>query len=403
MKNDPADPATRVLADYAFDLPDRLIARHPPSQRGDSRLLVVPPAANVRVPTNPAGDRGPTAGTLTDSPRAPAASPDFEDRQFAELPGLLEPGDLLIVNNTRVSHRRLELRRSTGARIEALFLGPLASDDPPDAWACLIRGLAKLKDGERLEAPGGVEFAFVRVPTIEAQRPAGGNGILQPLRPGTDMPAWANAAAAEAYFAIHGQVPIPPYLGRSADDSDTRRYQTVYADRPGSVAAPTAGLHFTQSIIEEIRAREIEIVSVELEIGYGTFAPLAQENFDSGRLHREMYHINQATAERLNRPGRRIAVGTTALRALEANHRDHDGTFTAGRFNTDIFLRPPDHIGAVDGLITNFHLPESSLLMLVACLTGRERILAVYRRAVQQEYRFFSYGDAMLLWNDRRA
>ena len=391
MKNDPADPVTRVLADYGFDLPDRLIARHPPAERGDSRLLVVPA-------TGPAGFPGGFVGTPTN------ATPEFLDRRFADLPGLLEPGDLLVVNNTRVSHRRLELRRSTGARIEALFLRPLTNDGPPEAWACLIRGLAKLKDGERLQAPGGLEFAFVRVPTIEAGE-AGGNGVLRPVLPGSDEPAWQDATEAEAYFADHGQVPIPPYLGRVAGEDDRRRYQTIYADRPGSVAAPTAGLHFTQSIIEEIRARDIEIVSVELEIGYGTFAPLSAENFTSGRLHQETYQISTETADRLNRPGRRIAVGTTALRALEANireqHPGNDGPFTAGRYSTGIFLHPPDHIHSVDGLITNFHLPESSLLMLVACFTGRERVLAAYRHAVRGEYRFFSYGDAMLLWNDR--
>ncbi len=406
MKNDPPPEPQDPAADYQFALPDRLIAAYPPTERGDSRLLVVQP--------------GPEPGR-----------PLLQDRMFRDLPSLLRSGDLLITNDTRVSQRRVRLRRATGASIEALFLNPVA-DAASGGWMCLVRGLKKLRPGEVL-LPAGPDqtdetAAGARAGDLNHRRGAvgtpapnpdsdtafefvqalpDGKAILRPVHAGHSDPKnsppnpWERAEDAEDFFQTRGEVPIPPYLGRAAEELDQERYQTVYARKAGSVAAPTAGLHFTRTIIEEIEKKGVDFTSLELEIGYGTFAPLTPEQFQTGRLHTERYSLPPELAERLNADpgghGRRLAVGTTTLRALEANHRAF-GQFQAGAgFEADLFLRPPDQITTVDALITNFHLPGSSLVMLVACLLDRADLMAAYRHAIENEYRFFSYGDAMLV------
>lgn len=420
MKTTPDAPSEH--GEYDFDLPDHLIATYPPDRRGDSRLLVVQPGSQP-------------------------GSPVLHDLKFEDLPGFLRAGDLLITNDTRVSHRRVRLQRSTGGNIEALFLNPL----PDGAWLCLVRGLKKLRPGETLYPQSGNSADFVGTPTGTSSKPeiafefvgparelsissvsggtssntaaaadqplSEGNAILRPINThsGTAMgktldPAWQDPQAAEDFFERHGEVPIPDYLGRGAEDLDRQRYQTVYARRPASVAAPTAGLHFTDTIIEEITQKRAEFESLELRIGYGTFAPLSPAQFRTNRLHTERYSISENLASRLNhrasagaspgtavdRIGRRIAVGTTTLRALEANQRAF-GTLRAGSHYADLFLRPPDKITTVDALVTNFHLPGSSLVMLVACMLDRDDLMVAYRHAIRQEYRFFSYGDAMLV------
>lgn len=420
MKNDPqsaglepGDPA----ADYQFALPDHLIAAYPPAERGDSRLLVVQP--------------GPEPGR-----------PVLQDRMFRDLPDLLLSGDLLITNDTRVSQRRVRLRRATGASIEALFLNP-APEAANGGWLCLVRGLKKLRPGEVLLPAGPLPDGRPEDPAQTDETDAGardpgnrrkavgtpspnpgadtafefvqalpdGKAILRPVhvpRPAADsaqsrthtLNPWERPQDAEDFFQIRGEVPIPPYLGRAAEDLDRQRYQTVYARNAGSVAAPTAGLHFTHSIIEEIEQKGVDLAALELEIGYGTFAPLTPRQFETGRLHTERYSLPPELVERLNSdqaPGRRVAVGTTTLRALEANQRAF-GRFQAGAgFEAELFLRPPDQITTVDALITNFHLPGSSLVMLVACMLQRADLMAAYRHAIENEYRFFSYGDAMLV------
>lgn len=358
------DPRVR---EYYFDLPERLIASRPPENRHDSRLMRIAPDASGRLVR--------------------------EHRRFAELPELLGPGDLLVVNDARVSQRRLRLKRSTGAQIEALFLHPL----PDGAWACLVRGKKRLKPGELVPGPeGGPPLAFRFEGDLDGDE-RGGNARLRPVRPDGSSDVWPDLEAAEDFFEKAGETPLPPYLNRSPDPLDRDRYQTVYAARPGSVAAPTAGLHFSREVLNALDARGVRRIAVSLEIGYGTFAPLTARNMDEGRLHRERYRISGDVAAALNNADARIiAVGTTALRALEANFRSF-GRFEPGEFQTDIFLRPPERIQSVQGLLTNFHLPASSLMMLVACLIDREDLLAAYREAVAENYRFFSYGDAMLL------
>ncbi|MEQ9365688.1 MAG: tRNA preQ1(34) S-adenosylmethionine ribosyltransferase-isomerase QueA [Leptospirales bacterium] len=388
----------RATAEYTFDLPDHLIATHPPKARGDSRLLVVQPGGRP-------------------------GRPILQDCMFRDLPELLRAGDLLITNDTRVSHRRVRLQRATGGDIEALFLNP--DPETSGAWQCLVRGLKKLRPGEILSPrpPGGSAAGADGVPTRAQEKPPGsvtapapdfeflaarpdGKAVLravlrraanQDSSPRTS--AWRTGDAAEAFFEAWGEVPIPPYLGRASESLDRQRYQTVYAREPASVAAPTAGLHFNDTIIEEIVQTGAEFAALELRIGYGTFAPLTDEQFRTNRLHAEQYSIPTKLVDRLNGAtgaGRRIAVGTTSLRALEANRRAF-GAYQAGAYRADLFLRPPDRVTTVDALITNFHLPGSSLVMLVACMVERADLLAAYRHAIEREYRFFSYGDAMLV------
>lgn len=391
MKNETELEA--YLRPFRFDLPPELIAREPTAARDGSRLLVM--------------DR--RTGRLA-------------DHRFADLPALLEPGDLLIRNATRVSQRRVFLRRATGARIECLFLDRLPEQTAaPGTYDCLVRNSRKIKEGEILLGPAPVpRFRFARTPA--------GRTRLTALD-ADDRPAWPDRAAAEEFFARHGEIPLPPYLKRSPTAADRDRYQTVYAGRPGSVAAPTAGLHFTAELLDRLAARSVRLAQLELLISYGTFAPLEIENFETGRLHPETYVIpadfpraafagagpdgedplgrqppgGRLPDGRLPRSGRRIAVGTTSLRALEDNLRKF-GEIRPGTFATELFLKPGgwrdepgDRCASVDGLLTNFHLPASSLLLLVAAFCGTERILTAYRHAVAHGYRFYSYGDAMLI------
>ena len=376
------------LKDYDYSLPPELIASYPSAQRSDSRLLVY------------------RAGEDPDS---------IEDRKFYELPEILASGDLLIFNNTRVSHRRLSLRRKSGGRVEALFLKNLGEK----GWSCLLRGKSRLTAGERLllantgaslrqskaskddsslkRAAEEAEFIFLDPQLHEV--PEASHGFLLPVLGGTEALAWKTNEEAESFFTSYGEVPIPPYLGREAEELDRERYQNVYAERAGSVAAPTAGLHFSLELLRRLEESGIEKESLELSLGYGSFAPLQEENFKHSRLHTEEYRISASLAGLLNqdRRGRRIAVGTSTLRSLEANYREHGGRFVAGKFQTDLFLRPPGKLYTSQGLITNFHLPASSLLLLTAAYIGKERVLRLYKHAVQNRYRFFSYGDAMLI------
>ena len=355
---------------FLFDLPEERIARFPAERREDARLLLI--------------DR---------------ISGEREDHRIRDLPDILGSRDLLIRNATRVSWRRIALRRASGASTTALFL---ENPDPsrPSLWRVLMRRIHRIKEGELL-FPISQEFSDQAFQFFRPD-PQSTDSILVAVdrNPETGEPAresWADPEQAESFFERAGQVPLPPYLKRESEELDRIRYQTVYARHPGSVAAPTAGLHFTEELLGEIRNRGISLVDLELQIGYGTFAPLSEFNFIEKRLHPETYRIDEPTADLLNSPRRRIAVGTTSLRALEDNFRRHDGRFQSGEFTTSLFLYPPDSIHGAEGLLTNFHLPGSSLLLLVASFLGVEKTLENYRYAMDQKYRFFSYGDAMLI------
>ncbi|MDT8436721.1 MAG: tRNA preQ1(34) S-adenosylmethionine ribosyltransferase-isomerase QueA [Gemmatimonadota bacterium] len=355
----PADapaPATAPerTADFDYELPPRLIARRPAARRDASRLLVLDRATGA-----------------------------VSDRRFTDLPDFLAPGDVLVLNDTRVFPARLVGRKPTGAPAEVLLLRPAAGDPDGRAWEALVRPGGKLKPGRVVEVAEG--FA-VRIEDSRA------DGSRRVRLEGEGDP--------RALIERHGRVPLPPYLRRDADEEDRVRYQTVYAAREGSVAAPTAGLHFTPELLARIEARGVAVERVTLHVGVGTFRPVDAERPADHRLHAEWWEMRPDVAERLvgrrAAGGRVWAVGTTAARTLETAARA-DGTYRAGSGWTDLFIYPPYDFRGLDGLLTNFHLPRSSLLMLVAALAGTERVLAAYRHAAREAYRFYSYGDAMLV------
>jgi len=344
-----------LTSEYDFDLPDELIAQHPVEPRDASRLMVV--------------DRA--AGTI-------------EHRAFADLPEILGPLDVLVRNDSRVIPARLIGRRlATGGRWEGLFL-----DDRGDGtWEILAQTRGRPAIGE-VVAVGGEPG----LPLALEGRGAGGSWIVRP-RP--DAPA-----TTLELLARFGLTPLPPYIRRGrAGEGDLERYQTVYARRPGSVAAPTAGLHFTDDVFARLAARGVATADVTLHVGVGTFRPIEAETIEAHRMHAEWAEVSVETAARLNdakaRGGRVAAVGTTSTRTLETAAAS--GRVEAYRGRTDLFIRPGHAFRAVDALVTNFHLPRSSLLVLVSALAGPELIRAAYAEAVGRRYRFFSYGDAMLI------
>jgi S-adenosylmethionine:tRNA ribosyltransferase-isomerase len=331
------------ISDFDYALPDELIARYPAPERRASRLLEV--------------------------------GPGIADRQFAELPSLLGPGDLLVFNDTRVIPARLAAVKATGGRAEILI-------ERIESECCAlaqVRASKSPKKGGRLRLAGGEEVIV-----------AGREDEFFRL----DFPEPVLEILESA-----GEVPLPPYLGREAEPEDADRYQTVYAKDPGAVAAPTAGLHFDRQMLDDTLAAGVRHAYITLHVGAGTFQALRREHIEENRLHRERLRVSEACCEAVRETraagGRVIAVGTTAVRALEsASLSDEIRPFEG---ETDLFILPGYGFRSVDAMITNFHLPRSSLLMLVAAFAGRERILRAYRHAVQSGYRFFSYGDSMFL------
>lgn len=328
------------LAPYSFVLPDERIARFPPPERDGGRLLDL-------------------VGGRT-------------DRRIVALPELLRDGDLLVLNDVAVHRARIRARRASGGAVEVMLARPLDGG----AWEALVRPARRLEEGERLAAGVGA----VR---IEARLPGGTFRV----RPEPDVDAITRSA---------GEVPLPPYLRRAPEPADEERYQTVYAREQAlrASAAPTAGLHFTPALLAAIESRGVRRVAVTLEVGLGTFQPLRVEQIEAGRLHEERFQVPTETwhaiAATRRAGGRVVAVGTTAARVLESATGPGGGS-------TDLFIRPGYPFRTVDVLLTNFHLPESSLLMLVCAFGGYERVMDAYAHAVAEGYRFFSYGDAMLI------
>ena len=344
------------VSDFDFDLPDELIAQHPPAERGGSRLIVF--------------DR---------------ARKSTQHTTFEQLPAYLEPGDLLVVNDTRVFPARLLGHRvPSGGAVECLLIRQAG----PDEWEALMHPGQKLKPGAqvRFEREGVCLFGEV------VGRHFYGRRTIRLTAPGEER-------VADIIERI-GHVPLPPYIKRSDDEADRDRYQTVYARASGSVAAPTAGLHFTARVLDELESRGVERTTITLHVGYGTFKPVRADSVEEHEVDPEHYIVSEAAADALTRARRDrrriIAVGTTTTRALESL-RVEDGSVRAGEGDTRLFIRPGHRFGMVSGLVTNFHLPKSSLLILAAAFAGREEILAVYREAVDRRYRFYSYGDAMLI------
>jgi S-adenosylmethionine:tRNA ribosyltransferase-isomerase len=340
------------LADFDYELPRERIAQEPTRERDGARLL-----------------------------RLERAGPGTLHARVCDLPALLRPGDLLVRNATRVLPARLRGRKPSGGAVEALLLGALP--DAPGRFRALLRGAARARPGAKLRfgpIAAGLDAELV-------ERRAEGEVVL------------AFAPGADPYAA--GETPLPPYIRRNAArPEDAARYQTVYARVPGSVAAPTAGLHLSQALLARLAARGIETADLVLHVGPGTFRPLTAAQLASGRLGRERFELPAETAARIAaaraRGGRVVAVGTTSARVLETRAVP-GGLVSPGSGETELFLRPGSRFQVVDALLTNFHLPRSSLLLLVAAFAGRERVLAAYAEAVRAGYRFYSYGDAMLV------
>ena len=343
---------------YDFDLPESLVAQRPADRRDGSRMLVV--------------DRA--AGTV-------------EDRLFADLPALVRPGDAVVLNNTRVVPARLVGRRPTGGRAE-LFLVGRGGDG---TWEALARPGRRLRAGGRVLFGGGLEAEIVGVDAETGRR------RVRLLRDGAPFP---DAAAEDAALDATGRLPLPQYVDREADADDRERYQTVYASARGAVAAPTAGLHFTPVTLDRLRAGGAAVHELTLHVGYGTFEPVKVDDLSEHRVAPETVEVPAATAGALNAAraagGRVVAVGTTTTRALESAVGG-DGELRAFAGPTDLTVTPGYRFRAVDALLTNFHLPRSSLLVLTATFGGRDLVLEAYRRAVASGYRFYSYGDCMLV------
>jgi S-adenosylmethionine:tRNA ribosyltransferase-isomerase len=348
------------VSDFDFDLPDELVAQHPAAERGRSRLLLL--------------DRHSGA---------------YRDSTFTELPDPLRSGDLLVLNDTRVFPARLLGHRvPSGGAVEVLLLRESEAGSHP-VWEALVHPGQKLKPGARMRFDGS---GFELQAEILAQHFYG----RRTLR------LWREDAGdvAEAIDRM-GHIPLPPYIKRDDTSEDRDRYQTVYARARGSIAAPTAGLHFTPGLLDALTARGIERIELTLHVGYGTFQPVRVDQVEDHIVESESFTVTAGTAAaltRAKREGRRvIAVGTTTTRALESLRIDERGQIVPCSGSTQLFIHPGHQFTMVDGLMTNFHLPRSSLLMLVAAFAGRERVLAAYRHAVEQRYRFYSYGDAMLI------
>jgi S-adenosylmethionine:tRNA ribosyltransferase-isomerase len=343
----PAPAPGSRLADFDFALPPELIAQRPPELRGSSRLLHVDPTGEPR----------------------------FKDRRFPDLIGLLSPGDLLVMNDTRVVKARLHGVKATGGRVELLVE---RIDGPMEAVA-MIRSSHPPPIGSTLSFDGAGATVLAR------------DGAFFRLRFDVPVPELLERA---------GSLPLPPYIQHAPDALDSARYQTVYAAHPGAVAAPTAGLHFDDALLDTLAERGIGRAFVTLHVGAGTFLPVRDEDPSRHVMHAERYHVPEGTAEAIAgaraRGGRILAVGTTSLRTLEAAASE-DGRIATGHGETALYIRPGYRFRAVDLLLTNFHLPRSTLMMLVSAFSGIETIRAAYAHAIAHRYRFFSYGDAMLL------
>lgn len=340
------------LSDFDYSLPDALVAQEPVSPRDASRLLVLP-------------ERGPP-----------------EHRAFTALPGLLREGDLLVFNDTRVIPARLVGLKSTGGKVELLLCEPLAGG-LGRRWRAMGQASKPIREGAVLRFDG----LAARVEASEGE----GFYVVELDREGE---------ALEAALARAGRIPLPPYIRRAPSEADRERYQTIWARSPGSAAAPTAGLHFTDGLVGALEARGVSRAAVTLHVGPGTFLPVRGDSIEEHRMHAEGYEVGEdaaaAVAACRARGGRVVAVGTTAVRTLESAWDGERVAPGAGR--TTLFVRPGHRFHAVDVLVTNFHLPRSTLLMLVCAFGGTERVLAAYREAVSLRYRFFSYGDAMLVF-----
>ena len=338
------------VTDFDYDLPKELIAQTPIDKRDESRLMVL--------------DR---------------SKETIEHRKFKDIVEYLKPGDVLVRNNTKVIPARLYGKKETGAHVEFLLLNNIEGD----IWECIVRPGNKLHVGAKVIFGDGV---------LKAE-------VLETMEGGTRKVKFSYNGIFNEILDKIGLMPLPPYIHEALKDND--RYQTVYAKYEGSAAAPTAGLHFTEELLQELQEKGIEIANVTLHVGIGTFRPVKEENVEEHKMHTEHFYIKKEDVEKINsakKEGRRvIAVGTTSCRVLETI-ADENGFVKETEEDTGIFIYPGYKFKCLDGLITNFHLPQSTLLMLVSALAGKDYIMRAYKEAVKEKYRFFSFGDAMFIF-----
>ncbi len=341
------------LADFDYLLPPELIAQEPAQRRDASRLMTLERSSGI-----------------------------IDEKRFSDIVSFFAAGDLLVLNDTRVIPARLHGSKSSGGKIEVFLVNRMAGAG--ELWRCLLRSSKQCRPGTAILLPQG----------MTAQ-------VVEKL----DDACWAVSFSPAAHFGDWleqaGEMPLPPYIKRGADSNDRERYQTVFARAKGAVAAPTAGLHFTEVLLQQLRDSGVQIAPLTLHVGLGTFLPVRVEDLRQHRMHREWYHIPEATAAAIAAcraaGGRVVALGTTTCRALEQAAGDN-GRVAAGEGEADIFIAPGYHFKVVDAMITNFHLPQSTLLMLVSAFAGRELLLKAYAEAVAKRYRFYSYGDAMFIY-----
>lgn len=348
------------ISDFTFDLPQELIAQTPAQRRGDDRLLVI--------------DR---------------KTGEYQDMQMSDFPSLIEPGSVIVVNDTKVRKARVFGISETGGKVEFLFTGALG----PDRWQAMVSKSKKQRPGKGydfLDKDGNLYCKAV-IETDVQDSDSGSS--LKVIR--------FDRAIDEDFFQKCGHVPLPPYIKREDDFNDENRYQTIFANECGSMASPTAGLHFTPELVVQLEKKGVEVLHITLHVGMGTFLPVRTENLEDHVMHTESYQVSEEVADKINRAkaeGRKIvAIGTTSVRTLESAVDRESGLLIAKSSSTNLFIKPGFEFKIVDEMLTNFHTPESTLLVLVSAFAGRDHILAAYRHAVEKRYHFFSYGDATFL------
>lgn len=346
-----SDVAGASSETFNYELPSHLIAQKPSKDRAESRLMCIQKKCA-----------------------------HINHYQFNDLQHLLKQDDILVVNNSKVFNARILAKRQSGGHIEIFALKPEAT---AYTWTALIKNVKKLSEGETLIISNDSTCILEK----------------KHISPGIHRIRFNSPLSIDTFFATYGQVPLPPYINENTADIDTKRYQTVYASQWGSVAAPTAGLHFTPQLIHTLKHNGIHIEEITLHVGYGTFKPIDADHITDHVMHSEAFHIDENTADRLNRAlsnkQRIIAVGTTVVRTLESAF--HNGQILAGHRDTDIFITPGFSFNVIGGLITNFHLPKSTLLCLVSAFAGHDLMMDAYACAIADSYRFYSFGDAMLI------
>lgn len=342
--------------DFYYDLPQELIAAHPLKKREQARMMVL----NRERKTT-------------------------EHKYFYDIINYLNKDDVLVLNNTKVFPARIIAKRTTGGEVEVFLLNPSSEKN---RWFCIMKRSKRVKEGEELFVSDDFKIKLIKKDTENVSEGELPKNLAELIFEGDDVYETLNK---------YGSIPLPPYIKRQATDEDKEDYQTVFAKVTGSAAAPTAGLHFSREILEEIQKKGVKIVFVTLNVGLGTFLPVKCDDITKHRMHFESYEIPKETADTINNAkGSVIAVGTTVLRTLEAAFQKH-GKIVETKDKTDIFIYPPYKIKSIDKLITNFHLPESTLIMLVSAFAGRDFVLNAYKKAIKEKYRFFSYGDCMFI------